>query len=66
MDCPVNDIIYDLETAQKLMKWQEQNVPSVGQHAPDFRLLNIGTDEEVSLKQFLNVSPTVLLFGSYT
>ena len=50
-------------------KWQnkyEPGAPKVGDHAPDFELVDISGEYRVSLSDYIDHKPVGLIFGSFT
>ena len=45
---------------------RETRAPAVGDAAPDFELLRLGSTERVRLSSFRGIKPAALIFGSYT
>jgi hypothetical protein len=45
---------------------RETHAPAVGTEAPDFELLQLGSDERVRLSSFRHHKPVVLIFGSFS
>ena len=50
----------------KLIRKRQENVPKVGEQAPEFDLVRADGSGNVRLSDYRNKQPVVLVFGSYT
>ncbi|MBN1667297.1 MAG: redoxin domain-containing protein [Anaerolineales bacterium] len=65
----VGDVRYMIQYRRRLMpihKQLDRQAPRAGDLAPDFTLTDSSGTETVTLSQFRDLKPVVLVFGSYT
>ena len=58
--------IHDRKEARAWQRRHDPRAPKVGQSAPDFELVEAGSDRTWTLSQFRGRRPVALVFGSFT